>query len=248
MKRLILPLSAIGSLLIGFALIPPLTPQAGAQATGIHKIRHVIIIMQENRSFDTYFGTFPGAVGIPMRKGVPTVCSPDPATGKCVKPFLTHQDKQGGGPHVAAASVADVNGGKMNGFVTAAETLKRPCKNPSNPNCVNGTNGNPLDVMGYHSGSDIPNYWAYAKNFVLQDHMFEPVATYSLPSHLAMVSGWSATCASSNPMSCQDRDHQARPAHTGEPHPLRLDRYHVSTPKAQRYAGGTTSTTALRLP
>jgi len=27
---------------------------------GIHKIKHVIIVMQENRSFDTYFGTFPG--------------------------------------------------------------------------------------------------------------------------------------------------------------------------------------------
>ena len=32
---------------------------------GIHKIKHVIVIMQENRSFDHYFGTFPGADGIP---------------------------------------------------------------------------------------------------------------------------------------------------------------------------------------
>ena len=35
--------------------------------SGIHKIKHVIIIMQENRSFDSYFGTYPGADGIPMR-------------------------------------------------------------------------------------------------------------------------------------------------------------------------------------
>ena len=42
---------------------------------GIHKIRHVVIIMQENRSFDNYFGTFPGADGIPRRHGRPTVCS-----------------------------------------------------------------------------------------------------------------------------------------------------------------------------
>ena len=40
---------------------------------GIHKIRHVVIIMQENRSFDHYFGTYPGADGIP-----PGVCVPDP--------------------------------------------------------------------------------------------------------------------------------------------------------------------------
>ena len=36
-----------------------------APLTGIHKIKHVVIIMQENRSFDSYFGTFPGADGIP---------------------------------------------------------------------------------------------------------------------------------------------------------------------------------------
>ena len=35
-------------------------------ASGIHKIEHVIVIQQENRSFDSYFGTFPGADGIPM--------------------------------------------------------------------------------------------------------------------------------------------------------------------------------------
>ena len=45
---------------------------------GIHKIQHVVIIMQENRSFDSYFGTYPGADGIPMKNGVPTVCVPDP--------------------------------------------------------------------------------------------------------------------------------------------------------------------------
>jgi len=36
---------------------------------GIHKVRHVIIIMQENRSFDSYFGTFPGADGLPTKNG-----------------------------------------------------------------------------------------------------------------------------------------------------------------------------------
>jgi phospholipase C len=48
-------------------------------ASGIHKIKHVIIVMQENRSFDSYFGTFPGADGIPMTNGQPAVCVPNPA-------------------------------------------------------------------------------------------------------------------------------------------------------------------------
>ncbi|MBI3744449.1 MAG: phospholipase, partial [Chloroflexi bacterium] len=57
--------------------------------------------------------------------------------------------------------------------------------------------------MGYHDAREIPNYWAYAQNFVLQDRMFEPNSSWSLPAHLFMVSGWSARCAQRNdPASC----------------------------------------------
>ena len=52
------------------------------------------------------------------------------------------------------------------------------CLDPTDPAC---TNSAVPDVMGYHTQSDIPNYWAYANNFVLQDHMFEPNASWSLP-------------------------------------------------------------------
>ena len=43
---------------------------------GIHKIRHVIVVMQENRSFDSYFGTYPGADGIPCATVIPPCASP----------------------------------------------------------------------------------------------------------------------------------------------------------------------------
>ena len=71
--------------------------------------------------------------------------------------------------------------------------------------------------MGYHDAREIPNYWTYAERFVLQDHMFEPNASWSLPAHLYMVSEWSAYCTNpQNPFSCKgavekpNRD-QARP-------------------------------------
>jgi phospholipase C len=175
-----------------------------ASNSGINKIKHVIIIMQENRSFDSYFGTFPHADGIPMSNGVPTACSLNPQTNQCVTPFLNHQDRNGGGPHVAPSVISDVNGGTMNGFVSTALSGKKGCADPTNPVCVNRSNSAVNDVMGYHDGSDIPNYWSYAKNFVLQDHMFENVASWSLPQHLAMVSGWTASCAdTTNPTSCK---------------------------------------------
>jgi phospholipase C len=57
--------------------------------------------------------------------------------------------------------------------------------------------------MGYHDWHEIPNYWDYARHFVLQDHMFESDTSWSLPSHLFMVSGWSAKCSrKGDPMSC----------------------------------------------
>jgi len=78
------------------------------QSSGINKIQHVIVIMQENRSFDSYFGTYPGADGIPMQNGVPDVCVNDPHTGQCVKPYHDSQDLNHGGPHGAANATADI--------------------------------------------------------------------------------------------------------------------------------------------
>ncbi len=172
----------------------------GADLSGIHKIEHVVIIMQENRSFDHYFGTYPGADGIPMRNGTPVVCVPDPRTGQCVKPFHDTHDLNRGGPHSERNARADINGGKMDGFIGQLGGRKAPCRGTFDPDCAVRT-GEP-DVMGYHDAREIPNYWTYAREFVLQDHMFEPNASWSLPEHLFMVSEWSARCTSADPMSC----------------------------------------------
>lgn len=160
--------------------------------TGIHKVKHIVIIMQENRSFDSYFGTFPGADGIPMQNGVPTVCVPDPASGTCVKPYHDSADQNAGGPHSQSNATADINGGKMDGFIGQAEAGSESCLNVDDPSC---TQGSQTDVMGYHTAQEIPNYWTYAKDFALQDHLFEPNASWSLPEHLFMVSEWSAKCS-----------------------------------------------------
>jgi phospholipase C len=56
--------------------------------------------------------------------------------------------------------------------------------------------------MGFKNRSDIPNYWAYADQFVLQDRMFVPNLSWSLPAHLAMVSGWVARCKNADPATC----------------------------------------------
>ncbi len=166
--------------------------------SGIHKIKHVIIVMQENRSFDSYFGTYPGADGIPRKDGKFTVCMPDPKSG-CTRPYHDKSDRNGGGPHGEVNAVADVNGGAMNGFIRQRDAARSTCNVPDDPACA--VSGTP-DVMGYHTAAEIPNYWTYAKDFALDDHMFEPVKSWSLPDHLYMVSAWSARCRNRSPMSC----------------------------------------------
>jgi len=173
-----------------------------SQASGLDKIRHVVIIMQENRTFDEYFGTYPGARGLPMHDGIPTVCAPNPQTGECQPPYHDPARVNGGGPHSDADFVADVNGGRMDGFLAQAQQGRRGCNDPNVPVC---TNSAASDVMGWHDARELPNYWAYAQRFVLQDRMFEPNASWSLPQHLFMVSEWSARCdRAGDPLSCHN--------------------------------------------
>jgi phospholipase C len=170
-----------------------------AAPEGIHKIQHVIVIMQENRSFDSYFGTYPGVNGIPGG-----ICVPDPLGGGCVAPFHDPSDENSGGPHGDEAFVADLDGGRMDGFVGEAERGTK-CKGtePGCSPCTEGASAGCIDPMGYHDAREIPNYWTYAQNFVLQDNMFEPNSSWSWPEHLYLVSGWSAMCTNwSDPLSC----------------------------------------------
>jgi phospholipase C len=185
--------------MLSFSPGPSARAQAGASArpaaavAGASKIRHVIIIMQENRSFDSYFGTFRHADGIPGLAGhrgkVP--CLPNPS-GHCVRPFHDRRDLNHGGAHFSGNAYSDIDHGKMDGFVRNQEKSCHHCRTVP-----------PHDVMGYHTKKDIPNYWGYAHHFVLQDHMFQPDVSWSLPAHLYLVSLWSAHCRSAAPSSCK---------------------------------------------
>jgi phospholipase C len=194
------------------------SPTVSLEFEPIHKIKHVVIIMQENRSFDSYFGTFPGADGIP-----PGICVPDPMNGGCVQPFHNPSSLNTGGPHSSAAAASDIDGGAMDGFVKEAE-LGMDCAT-GNPNCSPCQEGtiqhkkkSCVDVMGYHDAREIPNYWKYAQQFVLQDHMFEPVSSWSLPAHLYEVSEWSARCHNPfQPFSCVGEVQHPGGDQTGRP-------------------------------
>jgi phospholipase C len=158
-------------------------PRTIAAAAASAPIKHVVVIMEENHSFDNYFGTFPGANGIPAG-----VCLTDPSTHGCDPPYHNPAGYSQDLPHHTSAGVVDINNGRMDGFVQEEQAV---CKCSQH------------QAMGYFDATDIPVFWRYAKTYALQDNLFEQVLGWSYPSHLAMVSDWSASCTSpTDPMSC----------------------------------------------
>jgi uncharacterized protein (TIGR03437 family) len=152
-------------LMTGRAPTQPAPPPAAPP--GLEKIQHFIFIMQENRSFDHYFGTYPGAEGIP-----PGICVPNPAGGPCVTPYHDVRLVNQGGAHNWADALKCIDGGLMDGFIS-------------------GSAQKPGDVMGWHDYREIANYWDYAQLYVLQDRLFESITSYSLPAHLYMLAAQS---------------------------------------------------------
>ncbi|MGA8492261.1 MAG: alkaline phosphatase family protein [Terriglobales bacterium] len=142
------------------ALPPPGEPsQSQKPPAGITKIQHVVFIIKENRSFDHYFGQFPGADGattgkISTGQTIPLWRSPD----------ITPHDQD----HTRQGFLNLVDGGKMDRF-----------------DLIHKTNENG-EFMSYvqMTPADIPNYWTYAQKFVLADHMFASMDGASFPNHL----------------------------------------------------------------
>jgi phospholipase C len=178
-SQLSVTLGAAAALLLGFAgwCLPHSSLQAkqGAQVPAsrpkpsgkFQKINHVIWIIQENRSFDNYFGPFPGADGLE-----PNACLPKmPGSKECVKPFHMPKDQPIFDlPHSWEAAHAAYDNGRMDGFVWAE--------------------GTPY-TMGYYDERDIPNYWNYARHFTLCDEFFSSLMGPSFPNHVYMVAAQS---------------------------------------------------------
>jgi len=152
-------------------------PRVEGVAESPDRIQHVLFLLQENHSFDNYFGTFPGVDGLRPNRTV-----------EGVAPFHLSSFRTENLPHGRSAVLTAVNNGAMDKFVTAEHSSQ---------------------TMGYYDGTDISNYWAYARRFSLADRFFASSTGPSLPNHLFALAA-SADDVFTNKM---------RPPTTGYPFP-----------------------------
>jgi len=124
-------------------------------------IKYVVVIVKENHSFDNYFTGFPGA---------DTTKTAKLHDGTIItRPKAPDGALAGDISHSRAAFLTDYDGGKMDGFDKIVTT-------------------DPRRPFMYYTESQIPNYWAYARNFALFDHFFSTLGGPSSPGHFAIIS------------------------------------------------------------
>lgn len=159
--------SFVGSYLLHFgSFVPPASPPASNTP-----VEHVIVVMKENHAFDNYFGTFPGAEGIP-----PKVLLPD-GSGGTVAPHWINSTSTNDLPHHRAAMLEAWDNGSNDRFAVVAAQWGP---------------GRAFEAMGYYDERQIPFYWGLARNFTLADHYFQPMFGPTIPNRLFSFAGTNA--------------------------------------------------------
>jgi phospholipase C len=147
--------------------IPVMPPQSPATLNAFRsKIQHIVYILKENRSFDNFFGTYPGADG---------ATSGPISTGEVIQLGHTPDNTLHDPGHGWEDSRTAINNGQMNQFDLIQD---------------GNVNGDMLS-MSQLLASDIPNYWSYAQHFALADRFFGSITGESFPNHLYAVASQS---------------------------------------------------------
>ncbi len=165
------------ALVLGVAFIAVafwgVAPSASAQSTRAPRtpIQHLVVTLQEGRSFDSYFGWYPGVDGPPSDTCVPV--GPAHPSTDCARPHAIGSSALTPMPHDSTVLRAQYRDGHMDGFV---EATRRP-----------GDDAH--QTMGFYDGRDIPYYWGLADRFVLFDQFFASSMNGGVANRLATMTG-----------------------------------------------------------
>ncbi|MDE1769779.1 MAG: alkaline phosphatase family protein [Thaumarchaeota archaeon] len=154
-------------------------------------IKNVVVIFQENISFDHYFGTYPNAAGFTAKAGTPipnnyisnpTLLTNNPnkaSNGTVFNPFLltASQAITCDFDHVYLDEQKAFDGGLMDKFVQFTGKTGTNCKPDGST------------VMGYYDGTVVTGLWNIAQNFAMSDNSYSTMFGPSTPGAINLVSG-----------------------------------------------------------
>jgi phospholipase C len=145
-------------------------------------IRHVFVIYQENRSFDSYFGSFPGADNLATAEARRHGFRQWDAVGKTwITPFLLNAADTADADHSREALIAKSDGGRMDHFVAFEE--QNPFATPQLARQLG------VLTMAHEDCTTIPFLWMYAHRFALYDHIFQAMYGPSTPGNIDLIAG-----------------------------------------------------------
>src|SRR5438552_1512358 len=133
------------------------------RATNRTPVEHVVVIMKENHAFDNYFGTYPGADGIPANVSLPD------GQGGVIAPHPLNATWTWDLPHSREAMLQSYDGGKNDGFAMAASAWFP---------------GLGEIAMGYYDRRQVGGYWSLAENYTLADRYFQSMFGPTIPEML----------------------------------------------------------------
>ena len=164
------------------AALPTYSPQFIANLR--KHIKHVFVIYQENRSFDSYFGTFPGADNLATAQARAHGFNQWDAIGKMwIRPFPLRAADTSDADHSRPALLAKVDHGKMDNYVGWEETHLVDVKLAS-PQFAEQLG---ILTMAHEDCHTIPFLWMYAHHFTLYDHIFQAMYGPSTPGNIDLI-------------------------------------------------------------
>ncbi len=174
------------------------------------KVKHVFVLVQENHTFDQYFGLFPGVKGQSVENLASATaraddCEPDPETGSCQRPFLISANPKSpnyvpdaaditGGNNDRNDQEAGIDRGKMDAFLDDVEGdeplgAAPPPLGPTPSPAQIQSHNEAIGIEAVYDCDTVPYLWYYAKNFTLFDHYFQADTGQSTPGNIQLFSG-----------------------------------------------------------
>jgi phospholipase C len=167
-------------------------PSRPAGTDMLPQIKHIVVLMMENHSFDNYLGTLGRGEGFPLDDdGRPDAENAD-SSGAMIRAHHANSTVQEQGVCQSwSASHAQWADGKLSGFVTSAEH--------------GAPDGDKAVAMSYWTGQDLPFYYGLARTFPLADHWFSSCLGPTFPNRRFLLAGTANGLMDDLPLDLFDR-------------------------------------------